>query len=324
MAGIRRRHDHQAARRVPVAGKPATAHLARKPATAHPAGYTGAAPPAHSPGNFGDPAKDRAASRGPARSGPASYGQPLPGWLPFASRLVLLPKQDMAGADEELPVHRDVNGGWLRPAVFGVMRGLVTNSSLIAGIGGGGGGHSAIVLTGVAGLIGGAFSMATGEYISVKSRNELTKSEVELERRQHARDREGKLDTLTAAFIGKGVSPNLAEAVARQISADPERAVTAHMREELGLDPGDLPSPQTAAAASLVLFAAGALIPLFPFLAGFPVLQVALALAGLSAYAGGAAVARLTGRPAVLGGLRQFTAAFLATGMAFLIGHLVA
>ncbi len=91
------------------------------------------------------------------------------------------------------------------------MDGLVTNSSLIAGIGGGGGGHDMIVLTGLAGLIAGAFSMATGEYISVKSQNELTEAEVELERRQHARDRAGKLETLTQVFIGKGVSPNLAE-----------------------------------------------------------------------------------------------------------------
>jgi VIT1/CCC1 family predicted Fe2+/Mn2+ transporter len=203
------------------------------------------------------------------------------------------------------------------------MDGLVTNASLIAGIGGGGGGHGAIVLTGVAGLIAGAFSMATGEYISVSSQNELTQAEVNLERRQHARNRAGKLEKLAQIFIGKGVSPNLAEAVARQISADPERAVATHVREELGLDPDDLPSPRTAAVASLASFTVGALIPLSPFLIGIPSLPAALVMSGLFAFTGGAAVARLTGRPAFLGGLRQFAAAFLATGMAFLIGHLV-
>jgi VIT1/CCC1 family predicted Fe2+/Mn2+ transporter len=203
------------------------------------------------------------------------------------------------------------------------MDGLVTNSSLIAGVGGGGGGHGAIVLTGIAGLIAGAFSMATGEYISVTSQNELTAAEVELERRQHVRDPAGKLDRLTELFIGKGVSPNLAEAVARQISADPDRAVAAHVREELGVDPDDLPSPRTAAVASLASFTVGALVPLSPFLLGIPSLPAALVLAGLFAYAGGAAVARLTGRPAALGGLRQFAAALLATGLAFFIGHLV-
>ena len=249
-------------------------------------------------------------------------GRPLPDWLPFGSRIVVLPKE-AADADDANREHRDVSGGALRPAVFGAMDGLVTNASLIAGIGGGGGGHSMIVLTGVAGLIAGAFSMATGEYISVKSQNELTQSEVELERRQYARDGAGKLDKLVQTYIGKGVSPNLAEAVARQISADPERAVAEHVREELGLDPDDLPSPRTAAIASMVSFTVGALIPLSPFLLGFPSLQAALILSGLSAYAGGAAVARLTGRPVLLGGLRQFAAAFAATGMSFLIGHLI-
>ena len=203
------------------------------------------------------------------------------------------------------------------------MDGLVTNSSLIAGIGGGGAGQHAIVLTGIAGLIAGAFSMATGEYISVKSQNELTAAEVELERKQHARDPEGKRTRLTEVYMEKGVSPNLAEAVVRQISADRDRAVAAHVREELGIDPDDLPSPRTAAVASFASFTVGALIPLSPFLVGYPVLNVALVLAGASAFVGGAAVANLTGRSPLLGGLRQFTAAFLATGMAFLIGHLV-
>jgi VIT1/CCC1 family predicted Fe2+/Mn2+ transporter len=249
-------------------------------------------------------------------------GKRVPVWLPFSHRLVLVPKA-AATAGEELREHRDVNGGWLRPAVFGAMDGLVTNSSLIAGIGGGGGGHGMIVLTGIAGLIAGAFSMATGEYISVTSQNELTTAEVDLERRQHARDPQGKRSQLTRLFVEKGVSPNLAEAVVRQISADPERAVATHVREELGIDPDDLPSPRTAAVASFASFTVGALIPLSPFLAGYPDLDAALALAGLSAFAGGAAVAKLTGRSTVLGGLRQFAAAFLATGMAFLIGHLV-
>lgn len=258
--------------------------------------------------------------RGP--SSPRSYGKSLPYWLPFGSRLVLLPKEAADDGDATRE-HRDVNGGWLRPAVFGAMDGLVTNASLIAGIGGGGGGHGAIVLTGIAGLIAGAFSMATGEYISVKSQNELTEAEVDLERRQHALDRAGKLSRLTQLFMDKGVSPNLAEAVARQISADPERAIETHVREELGIDPDDLPSPRTAAVASFLSFTVGALIPLSPFLAGIPSLPAALVVSGLFAFTGGAAVARLTGRSAGLGGLRQFVAAFLATGMAFFIGHLV-
>jgi vacuolar iron transporter family protein len=262
------------------------------------------------------------------RGGRSAPGKPQPpgkqimGWLPFGNRLVLLPR-DLDDTDEELREHRDVNGGWLRPAVFGAMDGLVTNSSLIAGIGGGGGGHGMIVLTGIAGLIAGAFSMATGEFISVKSQNELTLAEVELERKQHARDPAGKQRRLTEVYVEKGVSPNLAEAVVRQISADPDRAVETHVREELGIDPDDLPSPQTAAVASFASFTVGALLPLSPFLLGIPSLKVALTVAGLSALVGGAAVAKLTGRSMLLGGLRQFTAAFLGTGAAFLMGHLL-
>jgi VIT1/CCC1 family predicted Fe2+/Mn2+ transporter len=257
------------------------------------------------------------------RSTPA-VGKRVLGWLPFGHRLVLLPRTRPAGDEDQEPrEHRDVAGGWLRPAVFGAIDGLVTNSSLIAGIGGGGGGQHVIVLTGIAGLIAGAFSMATGEYISVTSQNELTAAEVELERLQHRHDPAGKRRRLIEVYMAKGVSPNLAEAIVRQISADPERAVATHVREELGINPDDLPSPRTAAAASFAAFTVGALIPLSPFLIGYPVLQAALALAGVAAIAGGAAVAKLTERPMLAGGLRQFAAAFLATGMAFVVGHLV-
>jgi vacuolar iron transporter family protein len=140
---------------------------------------------------------------------------------------------------------------------------------------------------------------------------------------QHLRDPQGKLKRLTEIFIEKGVSPNLAEAVVRQVSADPDRAVNTHVREELGIDPDDLPWPRTAAAASLAAFTFGALIPLSPFLLGFPVLTAALVIAGVAAVVGGAAVAKLTGRSLLMGGLRQFTAAFLATGMAFAVGQLI-
>jgi vacuolar iron transporter family protein len=283
------------------------------------------------------PADDRHSSgypaNGRASANPSAVGKHILSWLPFGHRLVLLPKvpepstsllegQELLDG-QELREHRDVNGGWLRPAVFGAMDGLVTNSSLIAGVGGGGGGHATIVLTGIAGLIAGAFSMATGEYISVTSQNDLTASEVELERLQHLRDPVGKRKRLTELFINKGVSPNLAEAVVRQISADRDRAVATHVREELGIDPDDLPSPRTAAVASFAAFTVGALIPLGPFLIGVPVLTVALGVAGLAAIVGGAAVAKLTERSMLAGGLRQFVAAFLATGMAFLVGHLV-
>jgi VIT1/CCC1 family predicted Fe2+/Mn2+ transporter len=243
-------------------------------------GYVPATGAAYEPGESDTP-----------RRPSASAYKPFPEWLPFGHRLALLPKELADDPDEEPREHRDVSGGWLRPAVFGAMDGLVTNSSLIAGVGGGGGGHGAIILTGIAGLIAGAFSMATGEYISVTSQNELTQAEVELERMQHRQDRAGKLGRLTEIYMDKGVSPNLAEAVARQISADEDRAVATHVREELGIDPEDMPSPRTAAAASFAAFTVGALLPLSPFLLGVPNLKLALVIAAVAAIVGGAAVA---------------------------------
>jgi VIT1/CCC1 family predicted Fe2+/Mn2+ transporter len=219
--------------------------------------------------------------------------------------------------------HRDISGGWLRPAVFGAMDGLVTNASLIAGVGGGGAANRTIVLTGLAGLIAGAFSMATGEYISISSQNELTQAEVAVEQLQHSRNPEAEQRELAEVFVKRGVDPHLADVVARQISADPEQAIAVHVREELGIDPDDLPSPWTAAGASFASFTVGALVPLLPYFLGLPSFVLALVLAGLAAFLGGGAVARLTGRPVLVGGVRQFVAGGLATGMTFLVGHLV-
>jgi vacuolar iron transporter family protein len=219
--------------------------------------------------------------------------------------------------------HRDVSGGWLRPAVFGAMDGLVTNVSLIAGVGAGGGAPHVILLTGLAGLAAGAFSMATGEYVSVSSQNELVAAEVRKERHELEHNPESERSELSAMFQSWGVSADLAGAVAEQISAHPEHALGLHVREELGVDHDELPSPVTAAAASLITFAAGALIPLLPYLFSRPSLAAALVLAALAAFAGGGVVARLTGRPVLRGGLRQLLLGALAAGVTYLIGHLV-
>ena len=227
------------------------------------------------------------------------------------------------GGKHEVLEHRDVSGGWLRPAVFGAMDGLVTNASLIAGVGGGGAANHTIVLTGLAGLIAGAFSMATGEYISICSQNEFTKAEIAVEKAQHSRNPQGEERELADVYVKRGVRPDLAIEVARQISVDPEEAIKVHVREELGIDPDDLPSPWTAAGASFASFTVGALLPLLPYLVGFPVFSLALFLAGLAAFVGGAAVAKLTGRPWLIGGLLQFALGALATGMSFLFVLLI-
>jgi VIT1/CCC1 family predicted Fe2+/Mn2+ transporter len=228
--------------------------------------------------------------------------------------------------------HRAVSGGWLRPAVFGAMDGLVTNVSLIAGVGGGiasvgAASHASasqtLVLTGLAGLAAGAFSMATGEYVSVSSQNELIEAEVSKERFELENHPDAERHELAAVFRQRGVDADLADRVARQVSAHPEQALREHVREELGVDHHDLPSPVTAAAASLVTFAAGALVPLLPYLAGFDSLAAALILAAIAAFVGGGVVSRITSRPFLRGAGRQLALAAVAAGLTYGIGVLV-
>lgn len=227
--------------------------------------------------------------------------------------------RNRAPADE----HRDVTGGWLRAAVFGAMDGVVTNASLIAGATGAHATNHTIILTGLAGLVAGAFSMATGEYISVTSQNEVTAAEVDAEREELERNPGRELAELAEVFMGKGVEPTLALEVARQLSMDPEQALAVHAQEELGIDPEDLPSPWTAAAASFGAFTVGALTPLMPYLVGLKSFGTALLLAGAFAFGGGAVVAKAARRPAFSGGFRQFALGALATGMTFLVGQAV-
>jgi VIT1/CCC1 family predicted Fe2+/Mn2+ transporter len=216
--------------------------------------------------------------------------------------------------------HRDVSGGWLRPAVFGAMDGLVTNVSLIAGVGGGGGSQHTIVLTGLAGLAAGAFSMAAGEFVSVSSQNELVHSEVDKERHELSTNAVGERDELVGMLRRSGLSAETAKKAAAEISAHPDKALTVHAMQELGVDPSELPSPYVAAGASLLAFSVGAVIPLLPFVLGFNALDVALGLSTLAAVLGGGMVARLTNRPFWKGALRQFLLGAAAAGLTYLIG----
>jgi vacuolar iron transporter family protein len=219
--------------------------------------------------------------------------------------------------------HRDVSGGWLRPAVFGAMDGLVTNASLIAGVGGGGGASHTIVLTGLAGLAAGACSMATGEFVSVSSQNELVYAEVNKERLELEHNPVAEQAELAGMLRARGVSAATARQAAAEISAQPEKALQVHAMEELGVNPGELPSPVVAAGASLASFAVGALVPLLPYLFGWDVLAAALALAAVAAVVGGGVVARLTARPFWRGALRQLLLGACAVGITYLIGTLV-
>src|ERR1700683_1141727 len=201
--------------------------------------------------------------------------------------------------------HRDVSGGWLRPTVFGAVDGLVTNASLIAGLGGGGVSAHTVVLTGVAALVAGAFSMGTGEYISVTNQNELVHAEVALERRMLAQFPAIEQAELADYFRGYGADSDTADRMAAAVSRDPDVALRVHTREELGVDSHELPSAILAGAASLLAFSLGALVPLLPYLLGLPVLAATLGVTAAALLTGGIVVGRLTGRPVLLSGLCQ-------------------
>ena len=219
--------------------------------------------------------------------------------------------------------HRDVSGGTLRPTVFGAVDGLVTNASLIAGVGGGGAAAHAVVLTGVAALVAGAFSMGTGEYISVTNQNELVHSEVSLERTMHARFPAAEQAELAGYFREYGADAETAARMAAAVSRDPNTALRVHTREELGVDPAELPSPLLAGAASLLAFSLGALVPLLPYLAGAPVLAASLIITAVALAGGGMIVGRLTGRPVLRSGLRQLLFGAVTIGITFGVGTLI-
>jgi VIT1/CCC1 family predicted Fe2+/Mn2+ transporter len=219
--------------------------------------------------------------------------------------------------------HRDVAGGWLRPTVFGAVDGLVTNASLIAGLGGGGASDHTVVLSGVAALVAGAFSMGTGEYVSVTNQNELVHAEVNVERRMHARFPAAEQAELAETFRGYGADEQTAARMAAAVSRDPDTALRVHTREELGVDPFELPSPVLAGISSLIAFSLGALIPLLPYLAGLPVLGATLGIAAVALLGGGMAVGRLTGRPVLRSGLRQLALGAVAVAVTFAAGSLI-
>ncbi|MFH8486306.1 VIT1/CCC1 transporter family protein [Streptomyces longisporoflavus] len=218
--------------------------------------------------------------------------------------------------------HRDVNGGWLRPAVFGAMDGLVSNLALMTGVAGGAVSQQTIVVTGLVGLAAGAFSMAAGEYTSVASQRELVQAELDVERRELRKHPADEEKELAALYESRGVEPALAREVAKQLSEDPEQALEIHAREELGIDPGDLPSPTVAAVSSFGAFALGALLPVLPYLLGANTFLPALLLALAGLFACGAVVAKVTARSWWFSGLRQLALGGAAAGVTYALGSL--
>jgi VIT1/CCC1 family predicted Fe2+/Mn2+ transporter len=216
--------------------------------------------------------------------------------------------------------------GALRAAIFGANDGLVSSVSLIMGVAGAGVSNNVIVLAGVAGLLAGAFSMAAGEYVSMRVQREVFERLIHLEAHEIASDTDAERKELALLYERKGISKELAVRLAEELMRDPQVALDTHAREELGLDPDEgLGSPWAAAGSSFATFSSGAAIPLVPFLfgSGNAAVATSAALAAVALFAIGAGMSFLTGRPFYLAGLRMMLIGGGAALVTFSVGKLL-
>lgn len=218
--------------------------------------------------------------------------------------------------------HRDVRGGAARAAVFGLSDGLVSNLALILGVAGVHPAAGVVRLAGLAGLVAGACSMAAGEYVSMSAQRELFERELGLERSHIATEPERETEEMVQRLEGRGLGSTLARRVATAMMSDPEVALEAHARDELGIDPEVLGSPLRSAGASFASFALGAALPLLPWVlaAGLAGVLASVVVAALAAVGVGIALAAFTGRSPVRAALRQLVVSALAAGVAFGVG----
>lgn len=218
-------------------------------------------------------------------------------------------------------------GGWLRPAVFGAMDGLVSNFALMMGVFGGTaaltGDTEPVILAGVAGLAAGAFSMAAGEYTSVASQAEFIEAQVDVERNEISIHGSVEQAELAERFEALGIDQETAERAAASIHADPETALQVHSLTEFGVRPGQYPSPIAAAIASFISFALGAFVPLVPLLFGVSSAWPSVGASLVALFICGAAVTRITSKTWWFSGVRQLVLGSAAASLTYAIGNLV-
>jgi vacuolar iron transporter family protein len=260
----------------------------------------------------------RAPGPDPAAGSPAPRGR-----LRRKTRRELLPH---AGPVSEQGPGTAGKSGTLRAAIFGVNDGLVSNAALIMGFAGASQQRAVILLAGISGLLAGAFSMAAGEYLSMRVQREVLERTLHLEAHELGSDHEGELVELAAIYEAKGLDPDLSARVATALMADPKIALDTHAREELGIDPTEgLGSPWAAAGSSFVTFTVGALVPLVPFLfAGGSSGTLASAMLTAVALLGvGALTSRVTGRSPTLAALRMLAIGGGAAAVTYGVGTLL-
>jgi VIT1/CCC1 family predicted Fe2+/Mn2+ transporter len=222
--------------------------------------------------------------------------------------------------------HRAVGGNALRAAVLGANDGLCSNLSLVMGVAGAAPDSQLILVTGLAGMLAGAFSMALGEWVSVTSSRELAQREIRIESSELTEDPEGEGDELKLIYEAKGFSPADAETMVHQLLADRSTALDALVREELGIEPSELGgSAWEAAVSSFLLFTIGAVVPILPFLVtrGNAAAVSSIAVSALALFAIGAAITLFTGKPVWRSGGRQLLLGLAAAGVTFGLGKLI-
>jgi VIT1/CCC1 family predicted Fe2+/Mn2+ transporter len=221
--------------------------------------------------------------------------------------------------------HRDVQGGVARAMVFGLSDGLVTNLAIVLGVVGAHPSSGVVRLVGLAGLLAGAFSMAAGEYVSMKAQAELWERELALEAQEIERRPDAETRELAMIYEQRGLDPEVANQLAAAMMRTPEMALSTHAREELGIDPANLGSPLRAAAASLVSTAVGSFVPLAPWVfgSGSAALGATIAGSGVFAVIVGAGLARFTGRSALFSAARQLLICAVSAAVTYGAGTLV-
>jgi vacuolar iron transporter family protein len=221
--------------------------------------------------------------------------------------------------------HRSVTGGNnLRAAVFGVNDGLVSNLSLILGVAGAGASGQVILTSGLAGLLAGSLSMASGEYVSVRSQREMYEYQIGLERDELAEYPAEEAEELALIYQARGVDLEQARSIATSLMSSPEHALNTLAREELGLNPDDLASPWAAAVFSFCAFGSGALLPLLPYLlhaAGSSALYWSGGSTMVALFAVGMALSLFNGRSSLHGGARMLLIGAAAAGCTWAVGH---
>jgi VIT1/CCC1 family predicted Fe2+/Mn2+ transporter len=220
------------------------------------------------------------------------------------------------------PRHRDIKGGGARAAVLGAGDGLLTNISLVLGVAGASTNASTVRLAGVAGLLAGAFSMAAGEFVSVRAQDEMAARELQVERQELADEPEAERRELAAMYRARGVSAQDAETVAAILSKNDRVALDTHARLELGIDPDAPGAAEKASVLSFISFSIGAVLPLFPwfFAHGGGAVVASVAIGAVAAFALGAIIGMVTGRSVLRTAVRQLVVAAFAAAVTYGVG----